>query len=283
MSSNLLDSELQYFLKVARAKTFLAASESLGLSQPALSRAMDRLEGKLGFKVFERSRTGVELTEQGEKLLFGIKDFGEGLNSLIENIRDHSKEVSGEVRISAHVSILQDYLIPIFPQLVEIFPKVRFHLESKNSRHVVDDLLSGRTDIGLVINPIEYSTLIMKTLTSTKAAFYSETKDVERYFLNPQMIDLNRFLKVIKKSFLDENSLFFVDDYDLIAQLVKSGHGCGLIPHHVANRFGLHESHELSQQFKVNHQLKVVISELSPSEKKKQIFRQIETLIKSRT
>src|SRR5688572_23166926 len=96
-NSSLLDSELQYFLRIAKGRTLLSAAEDVGLSQPALSRAMTRLEDKLGFKLFKRSRNGVELTEEGEKLLLGVKDFNADLSNLVENIRNNSTELSGEL------------------------------------------------------------------------------------------------------------------------------------------------------------------------------------------
>ena len=280
MNSTLLDSELQYFLKIATANTLMAAADTLGLSQPALSRAMDRLEGKLGFKVFERSRKGIVLTAQGEDLLRKLKVLGEDLSSLVENIRNHSQDLSGEIKISGHQSILEDYLVPVYSTLLSTFPKVKFHLESKPSRQIVNDLLNGNCDIGLVVNPIEYSTLVMRPLFETQALFYSELKEVNRYFLSPHMIDLARFLKVIKKKFLDENNICFVDDYGVIGKLVKAKAGCGLLPMHVGQRFGLSVHREISEIFKINYKVKLVMSSSSVTEKKRQIIRKLEALVR---
>ena len=66
---------IQVFAKICGNKSFTDAAKIIGKSQSTLSRDIIQLEKKIGFKVFERDIRGIELTEQGKKLLMIAKEF----------------------------------------------------------------------------------------------------------------------------------------------------------------------------------------------------------------
>lgn len=281
METSLLNYEIQYFLHISRAKTFLSAAESLGISQPALSRAMSRLEDQLGFKVLRRSRTGIELTAQGQELLERLRSVHENIDFILKNIRDRSEDLTGEIRLSGHKTVLQDFLIPHYPKLVKEFPLLRFHIEACSSRETIRKILNHDVDIGIAINPIEYSNLMFRSLRQTRGYFYSEIKKPTRYYLNPQMIDMNKLLRALKKRFLNESHIHFIEDYDLIAELVKNRMGCGLLPDHVGQRFALKQDDEISEIVKMNFELRLVVSSESLDDKKRKVVRFLENVLKN--
>ena len=66
---------IQVFAKICGNKSFTAAAQVIGKSQSTLSRDVIQLEKKIGFKVCKRDIRGIELTEQGKKLLMVANEF----------------------------------------------------------------------------------------------------------------------------------------------------------------------------------------------------------------
>ena len=66
---------IQVFAKICGNKSFTAAARIVGKSQSTLSRDVIQLEKKIGFRVFKRDIRGIELTEQGKKLLMIANEF----------------------------------------------------------------------------------------------------------------------------------------------------------------------------------------------------------------
>ena len=73
---------IQIFAKICGNKSFTAAAKIIGKSQSTLSRDVIQLEKKIGFKVFERNIRGIELTEQGKKLLMIANEFNFKLDKI---------------------------------------------------------------------------------------------------------------------------------------------------------------------------------------------------------
>lgn len=73
---------IQVFAKICGNKSFTAAAQIIGKSQSTLSRDVIQLEKKIGFKVFERNIRGIELTEQGKKLLMIANEFNFKLDKI---------------------------------------------------------------------------------------------------------------------------------------------------------------------------------------------------------
>ena len=73
---------IQIFAKICGNKSFTAAARIIGKSQSTLSRDVIQLEKKIGFKVFKRNIRGIELTEQGKKLLMIANEFNFKLDKI---------------------------------------------------------------------------------------------------------------------------------------------------------------------------------------------------------
>lgn len=73
---------LSYFVEIAECGSFNKAAEALYISQPSLSRTIQNLEDEIGYKLFDRSNRGIQLTEEGKKVFIYAKHLLEQMHSL---------------------------------------------------------------------------------------------------------------------------------------------------------------------------------------------------------
>ena len=120
------------FLRAAKTGSLTAAAEQSGYTQSAVSHVIAGLEKEFGFPLFTRSKTGVTLTQDGERMLIHIREVV-NRDDLAHQVANEIKGLrSGRVRIGAFSSAAICFL----PDLIPVNPFVRvFHLaEADGSR-----------------------------------------------------------------------------------------------------------------------------------------------------
>jgi DNA-binding transcriptional LysR family regulator len=130
---------------IASRGSMARAAEDLGLSQPAISKAVSDLERDLGVAIFDRSTRGVQLTESGQVLLRRgraiIDELEQGLDE-IENISDPTK---GLVRVG--VSLAQSLFISaVAERTSRRYPKIKFSVVMSDPLRLIDALRNRELD-----------------------------------------------------------------------------------------------------------------------------------------
>jgi DNA-binding transcriptional LysR family regulator len=137
---------VQQVLAVHRHRGFVKAAAELGISQPALSRSIARLEDQLRIKLFERSQTGAIATPLGLALI----QRGERMVIEAQRLRRDIELLAigqiGEVRVGVGPS-LQPALPELAVALSSAFPRLRVSLNADKRHTLVAGLKSGRLDI----------------------------------------------------------------------------------------------------------------------------------------
>ena len=113
--------QLRYFLRVAERSSFTRAAEDLMISQPALSRSIQKLEEEIGQPVFERKTRSVSLTDAGTLLQARVQQVFSILEDTKAEITDDG--VSGRIRIGAIPTIGPYFLPEILSRFSATFPK----------------------------------------------------------------------------------------------------------------------------------------------------------------
>ncbi|MCP1444872.1 DNA-binding transcriptional LysR family regulator [Pseudomonas sp. GGS8] len=111
--------QLAIFAAVAQERSFTRAAARLGMSQPALSRAMRQLEERLGVRLLARTTRSVSPTQAGEHLLQVIAPRFEEINSELALLSEFRDKPAGKLRITAGehsaITILQPVLAKLLP------------------------------------------------------------------------------------------------------------------------------------------------------------------------
>ena len=138
------------FLKVVEVGSFTRAAEILGYTQPAMSQMIASLENELSIKLLYRSRYGVRLTPEGERLLPSIQSSVAQFQSM-QNIAGEIRGLdSGVVRIGTISSISCHWLPPVIRQFWEKYPNVRLIVHQGDYTTIPEWVRTGDLDFGFV-------------------------------------------------------------------------------------------------------------------------------------
>ncbi len=140
---------LKVFLSVANEKSFSRAAEKMLRTQPAISLAIQRLEGELEEKLIDRSAKELLLTDAGKVVLEFARRFENleaDMNNSLAELRDNS---SGRLTIGANESTSL-YLLNHIEQYRRQYPKVKVQVRRSLSSKIPAQLMDGDLELGLI-------------------------------------------------------------------------------------------------------------------------------------
>lgn len=147
---------LRHFRAIARAGHMTRAAESAGVSQPALSAMLKKLETELGTELFHRTARGVDLTEAGRVFLVHAEDSIRAADLAARSVHEIAGLQRGEIRIGGGATAVTYLLPPIVHAFREQHPGVRFYIREAGSRAIADSVRSGELDMGVVTLPLPH-------------------------------------------------------------------------------------------------------------------------------
>ena len=140
------------FLKVIEMGSFTKAAELLGYTQPALSQMIAALEKELSVKLLYRSRYGIQLTPEGERLFPSIQNSVLQYSSM-RRLADEIKGIeTGVIRIGTVSSVSCHWLPGIIKQFWSEHPNVQLVLHQGDYSSICEWVRTGAIDFGFV-NP----------------------------------------------------------------------------------------------------------------------------------
>lgn len=147
--------QLEYALALHRYGSYGRAAQAMGVSQPALSIQIKKLEEELGLTLFDRSKKKVRITPEGELLLERAQLLVTQARQLKDLAVELREEVSGHLSIGV-IPTLAPYLLPLFiNQLNQQFSELKLHIKEAITEEIVQGIKSGELDGGIISTPIK--------------------------------------------------------------------------------------------------------------------------------
>ena len=147
---NISTDSLRTFVMVVEVGGFAKAGDLLGLSQPAVSLQVKRLEDLLGYKLFKKQGQRQVLNQYGELLLPMAKQMVQHNDAILQLFT--SESVTGKVRLGIPSEFAARILPSIIGDFVALYPDVSLEVKSRLSKHLLSDERQDQFDLVLALN-----------------------------------------------------------------------------------------------------------------------------------
>ncbi len=229
--------DLTYFVEVANTLNVSRAAERLGISQPSLSLALQRLEHAVGAPLLTRSKRGVALTQAGKQLLQQARLLLQSWDELRAGALASMNEIQGSYTIGCHPSVALYLLGRFLPQLMRDHPKLDVRLRHDLSRKIAEDVISMKIDVGVVVNPVQHPDLVIHRLCEDEVTLWAAPAANRSVLIcDPDLLQSQSLLKKLKKAGMDFSRTINSSSLEVIADLTAQGCGIGILPARVADR-----------------------------------------------
>jgi DNA-binding transcriptional LysR family regulator len=147
--------QIRYFLAVADTLNFTRASERSFVSQPALTKAIQRLEEAVGGRLFDRTKNSVQLTALGQAMLPNFRQIYDSANQAREQARRLTRPHKDVVRVGVMCTIDFHQVLPGFVESQDGHTEVELVFREGNLEALTDALDQGDVDLGIMCSPYE--------------------------------------------------------------------------------------------------------------------------------
>jgi len=216
------------FVETSSCTTIVQSASRLEISQPALSESIKRLETDLGYILFYRSRSGIQLTPSGRAFLQKALQVIQSINDL-DFMTEENIFAGRKVIIGCHPTVAQYSIPKAISYLKQKAPDFKVELRHDLSRNIQEHVQSGRIDIGIIINPTEIPDLVIYKLATDIVGVWSfkNSNDYDTVICNPNLFQT---ISILKKWKNKPKKIITTDSLELICRLSNENIGLGIIP-----------------------------------------------------
>ncbi len=235
--------QLRHFTRVAELGNFTKAAAAVGLSQPALSRSIARLEDELGQPVLERQTRRATLTDAGRLLLDRARRILFLVDDAKAEIRDDGR--TGRIRVGA-IPTIAPYLLPRFLwEFRRSSPDATVIVQEDATEDLLRKLADGEVDVALLARPVKAKHPRIEDLFEEELLLVMSADNPLRAKTRPRMADIESlpFVLLGEAHCLTDQILGFcrhnavhpvsverTSQLATVQELVALNHGVSMIP-----------------------------------------------------
>lgn len=112
------------FVEIVKSGSFAGAAARLGVTPPAISKSIKRLESRLGVRLINRTTRRLHLTGEGQQFFTQLETLLSGIGDAVRNVRETADQPAGKIRISVGATFGRYSLLPVLIEFMKIHPKV---------------------------------------------------------------------------------------------------------------------------------------------------------------
>ena len=174
-----LFSGITVLAQVVESGSFVRAAAALGLSSSGVSRAVSRLEARMGVRLIERTTRALILTDEGQRLYEQVRPHLTGVSEAVALASGATHAVRGTLRVNIDAFFARVFLASRLTEFLDRYPELSLELITRNS---VGDIVADRFDLGVrFIDPPASSTLIAKRLAQTRILTVASPSYIARH------------------------------------------------------------------------------------------------------
>ena len=237
--------QVRYFLSVARHLNFTQASRELHVSQPSLTRAIQKLESELGGPLFRRERSNTHLTHLGRVMLPHLEAAfasAEAAKALADRLR---KGVAGTLAIGVCAGVEPDLTAAAIAEIATRMAGLRVDVAVASGRVIESRLLAGDLDAAILArlgNDDDRFRMCQISADQMVVAFakghrFEDGEEVtmaalrdEALVVRPDCVHEEAVARVMSERGIGRRVRHRVDDARWLADLVRRGQGCAVVP-----------------------------------------------------
>ena len=211
MNQNL--SSYRIFYTVANTGNISKAAKELYISQPAISKSIQKLEESVGCKLFSRSSRGVVLTDEGKLLYEHVSEAFETLTQGEEKLKRSIELGVGHLKIGVSSTLCKYLLLPYLKEFIRQNPHISISISCQSTNDTLKLLEDNKIDIGLIGKPENLKNIHFDFLEEIEDIFVA-AKDYLRN-LKARGIQKDHILQSSTLMLLDKNNMTrqYIDDY----------------------------------------------------------------------
>ncbi len=233
------------FYVTADTGNISAAAKKLFISQPAVSKAIAKLEQNMDVTLFIRSSKGVSLTYEGKLLFEDVKSAFESIASGEAKLRHIVEFGGGHIKFGVSTTLCKYVLLPYLKDFMKQNPHIQISVECQSTYQTLELLEAGKIDIGLVGRPnsirplttsLHYAPVmeIKDIFVATKDYIQSQpADDILRHstllMLNKENMTRQYIDYYLYENQIEPNNLIETTSMDLLIEFAKIGLGTACV------------------------------------------------------
>ena len=236
---------LKIFADLVETKSFSKSAKLNNLTQSAVSQQARAMERHFKVLLIDRSQKQFQLTREGQRVYESAKEILHTFDTLVSDLEELKKVISGTIRISTIYSIGLHELPPYIKRFLHDYPSVNVRVEYRRSNLVYEDILHNSVDFGLVAFPVKVRQVEMVPFHNDRLVLITHPEHALAKKGEVNVADLagQRFIgfdpdiptrkaidQIFRENRLELDPVMEFDNIETVKRAVEIDHGIAIVP-----------------------------------------------------